>query len=113
MSQFDEKLKMYVDANNELGLGLSESLIRGVAKSLGPSIYLGDASLVSSSDAEELSRVKQNFLIKKLGLDDSSKVKEAIKATIVDMEISNRTKQRALFQGNLAKQLGKTSQFEG
>jgi hypothetical protein len=49
MSKFDEKVAMYNAANADLKLGLDEKLIAGVAKSLGPSIYLGDASLVSGS----------------------------------------------------------------
>ena len=77
MSKFDEKVQMYKESAADLGLTLTDKLITGVAKSLGPSIYLGDASLVSGSDKEEKDRVKKNFLIKK-----AKAIPKAIKAII-------------------------------
>lgn len=43
MSKFDEKVQMYKESAADLGLTLTDKLITGVAKSLGPSIYLGNA----------------------------------------------------------------------
>lgn len=111
MSKFDEKMEIYKAANAELKLGLSEALLKGVAKGLGPSIYLGDASLVSGSDAEELGRVKKNFLIGKLGLKDGPELDKAIQGAIDAMGSSNRNKHRAVFYAILAKNLGKESMF--
>jgi hypothetical protein len=111
MSKFDEKVAMYNAANADLKLGLDEKLIAGVAKSLGPSIYLGDASLVSGSDQSELDRVKNNFLIKKLGLSDGPELDAAIKKAIDAMGSSNRSKHRALVYSLLAKHFGKEDMF--
>lgn len=111
MSKFDEKMEIYKAQVSELKLGVSEGLLKGVAKSLGPSIYLADASLVSGSDAVELARVKNNFLIKKLGLADSPKLDAAIQETIAEMGSSNRNKHRAVFYAILAKKMGKDSMF--
>lgn len=112
MSQFDEKVQLYMDASNELGLKLSEDLITGVAKSLGPSIYLADASLVSSSDKEELERVKANFLVKKLGLADGPALDDAIAGVIDQLGSSNRQKHRVLFYALLAVKFGKEGDFK-
>ena len=111
MSKFDEKMELFKKSNNDLKLGLSEDLIKGVAKSLGPSIYLADAELVSSSDKEEMTRVKNNFLIKKLGLADGPALDTAIAETIDAMGSSNRNKYRVLFYAILAKKFKKESMF--
>ena len=109
MSKFDEKMEIYKAANAELKLGLSDALITGVAKGLGPSIYLADASLVSGSDPDELARVKKNFLIGKLGLADGPSLDTAIQGALNAMGSANRNKHRALFYAILAKNLGKKS----
>ncbi len=81
-------------------------LLKNVAKSLGPSIYLKDASLVACSDQAELDRVKNNFLIKKLGMADGPALDQAIKA--VCEQYDSRQKYRVVFYYLLAKKLGKT-----
>jgi hypothetical protein len=111
MSQFDEKVQLYVDSAEALGLNLSKDLISGVAKSLGPSIYNADASLVSSSDKEELERVKTNFLIKKLGLSDGPELDAAIAGVVDQLGSSNRQKHRVLFYALLAVKFGKEGDF--
>lgn len=115
MSKFDEAIETYKSAmGNVQGItgGVDEATLRAVAKSLGPSIYLGDASLVSCSDNEELARVKNNFLIKKLGMADSADLDAAIKAVCDQMGSSNRSKHRAVFYYLLAQNLGKLGHFQ-
>lgn len=97
MSKFDEKVAMYAANAKELGLSIPTDLLTKVTKGLGPSIYLGDASLVSGGDAEEKARVKNNFLIKKLGLADSPALDAAIDEVVNEMGSSNRNKHRAIF----------------
>lgn len=109
MSKFDEKVRMYMDEVQKSGLKVSEDLLTKVTKSLGPSIYLGDASLVSGSDKEELDRIKNNFLIKKLGLKDGPSLDKAIEETVIEMGTGNRNKHRAIFYSLLVKKLGKES----
>lgn len=111
MSKFDEKVKMYKEEVQKSGLNVSEDLLTKVAKSLGPSIYLGDASLVSGSDKDELDRIKNNFLIKKLGLKDGPSLDKAIEETVQEMGTGNRNKHRAIFYSLLVKKLGKESFF--
>ncbi|MFQ5446971.1 MAG: DUF2853 family protein [Saprospiraceae bacterium] len=78
--------------------------LKAITKGLGPSIYNRDSSLVSCSDQSELDRVKANFLIKKLGLRDSPRLDEAIKA--VCAEYDSNHKYRAVFYYMLAQKLG-------
>ena len=48
------------------GLAADMDLLTKVTKGCGPTIYSDDSSTVSASDAEEMARVKKNFLLKKL-----------------------------------------------
>ena len=47
MSKFDEALDKYKGAMSDIGATADEALLTAVAKGLGPSIYLADASMVS------------------------------------------------------------------
>ena len=107
MSAFDDALAVYKEQVTELNLGISDELLTKVAKGLGPSIYNADSSKVSSSDPEELARVKNNFLIKKLGLADDASLDAAIAGTVEALGSSNRNKYRAIFYAHLVKTLGK------
>jgi hypothetical protein len=109
MSKLDDKIELYTKSATELNLGLDSEFIATVTKALGPSIYNKDAESVSCSDSSELETVKKNFLIKKLGLEDSDKLDDAIKAVCQKMGTSNRNKYRALFYALLAKEFGKES----
>jgi hypothetical protein len=114
MSKFDEAMSKYKEAlGGAQGLtgGVNEALLTKVAKSLGPSIYLPDASMVSCSDQTELDRVKNNFLIKKLGLADGAKLDNAVKAVCDQMGSGNRSKHRAVFYYLLVENLGLQSKY--
>lgn len=109
MSKLQEKIELYTSEAEKLGLGLNAELLAAVTKGLGPSIYKEDAEKVSSSDKKELETVKKNFLIKKLGLEDSEKLDEAIEAAIEKIGKSNRNKYRAIFYTILVEELGAQS----
>jgi hypothetical protein len=111
MSKFDECMTLYKKQNADLGLGLSDALLTGVAKGLGPSIYNNDSARVSGGDQTELDRVKNNFLIKKLGLADSAALDSAVTEVIEKMGKSNPNKFRAVAYAYLAKKFGKESLF--
>ncbi|MCP3932441.1 MAG: DUF2853 family protein [Bacteroidetes bacterium] len=112
MSKFDEALADYKSEFSEkLGISVDENLLKAVAKGLGPSIYNVDSSKVSCSDSAELERVKNNFLIKKLGMDDSDELMVAIKDVCQQMGSSNRHKYRAMFYYLLVVKFGKESVY--
>jgi hypothetical protein len=111
MGARDDKIAKYIDENAKLGLGLTDDLITKVTVGLGPSIHKKDAETVSCSDEDELDRVKQNYLIKKLGCEDSPQLDEAIKDVCAKMGSSNRNKYRALFYALLASTFNKESVY--
>jgi len=69
-----------------------------------------DAMLVGCSDDSELATVKKNFLIKKLGMDDSPELDAAIKEICTQVKEDNQ-KQRVTFYYLLAKKFGKESVY--
>jgi hypothetical protein len=109
MSKFDDLLEKYKESLSSARdvSSTNEGLLTLVAKGLGPSIYLDDASRVSCSDQTELDRVKQNFLIKKLGLDDGPALDAAIAEVCDQMGSANRNKYRAVFYYLLVLKFGK------
>lgn len=108
MSKFEEALDVYKAEFDKLGIAFDADLLRAATKACGPSIYLKDASKVSASDPEELARVKNNFLIKKLGMADDASLDAGIEAVIEQLGKSNRNKYRAMFYYLLLKHFGKT-----
>ena len=107
MSKFDEKVAQYSKFMDDKSLKYDIDLLKAVTKGLGPSIYKRDAETVSGSDAKELATVKNNFLIKKLGLEDSSKLDEAINKVVEAIGKSERNKYRAVVYYMLAVEFGK------
>ncbi len=112
MSKLQEKIDLYTSEAEKLGIAINADLFKLVAKGLGPSIYKEDAELVSSSNKAELDTIKKNFLIKKLGQEDSEKLDEAIQKAIETLGSSNRRKYRALFYYLLVKELGAEAVYE-
>jgi hypothetical protein len=78
MSKLQEKIEFYSKEATELGIAFQSELLEKVTKGLGPSIYQQDSETVSCSDETELATVKNNFLIKKLGLEDSPELDAAL-----------------------------------
>ena len=78
----------------------------------GPSIYDADASTVAGSQPAELETVKNNFLMKKLGLADGPQLMDAINFVIETYGKSERTKYRAVIYYMLAKHFGKESVYK-
>lgn len=107
MSKFAALVTQYMSEGKDLGLGLDEALVTAVAKGLGPSIYNNDSSRVSCSDQTEMDRVKNNFLIKKLGLKDGPELDAALQDACNKLGSSNKNKHRALFYAILVKKFGK------
>ena len=86
-------------------------LLTKVTIGCGPSIYNADSSTVSGSDESELATVKNNFLIKKLGLNDDANLDSGIYSVMEKYGRSNRNKYRAVVYYLLTKQFGKESVY--
>lgn len=110
MSKRDELIVKYAaDLKDKCGVNADMDLLKKVTIGCGPSIYNKDAATVSGSDASELATVKNNFLIKKLGLSDGPKLDEAIASVMETYGKSNRNKYRAVVYYMLATHFGKES----
>lgn len=97
MSKTEEKVEKYVqDIKDKMGEDPDVDLLRKVTKACGPSIFQSDAETISSSSPEELETVKQNFMIKKLGLKDDENLDAGLELVIEKYGTSNRNKYRAV-----------------
>ena len=108
MSKRDDLIEKYTaDLKDKFGENADTDFLTKVAIGLGPAIYNNDASKVSGTDDKELETVKNNFLIKKLGMDDDPKLMEAIKSVMKQYGSSVKNKHRAVVYYKLAKHFGK------
>ncbi len=114
MSKFEEKVNdYYKNLTEKLGVkNVDKDLLTSVTKGVGPNIYKADASKVSSADPEEMSRVRNSFLIKKLGLKDDAKLDKAMDKVVGIMGSSNKSKYRAVFYYLLVKELGQEKAYK-
>lgn len=112
MSKRDELIAKYAaDLKDKCGINPNMDLLTKVTIGCGPSIYNDDASTVSGSDKSELETVKNNYLIKKLGLKDSPDLDAAIDAVIEKYGRSNRNKYRAVVYYMLCDHFKKASVY--
>lgn len=88
-----------------------EKAIRGIVRYCGIALQSRDASLVSFTDKDEVARVRDNFLKRKLGLTTSeADLNQAIDAVVKKMK-GDRTKNRVTVYYLLAEQFGKLDLF--
>jgi hypothetical protein len=110
MGKRDDLIAQYADdLRNKCGMDPDMDLLTKVTIGCGPAIYNADASTVAATQEGELETVKNNFLIKKLGLSDSPALMEAIDSVIETYGRSERNKYRAVVYYMLTKHFGKES----
>ena len=87
------------------------TVIAGIVRYCGIALQKKDSSLVSSTDKNEVARVRTNFLKKKLGLTEpDAELDKAIKM-VGDKMKGDRTKNRVTAYYLLADHFGKLSAF--
>ncbi|WP_177734588.1 DUF2853 family protein [Flavobacterium inviolabile] len=97
MSKRDELIAKYAaDLKEKCGVTPNMDLLTKVTIGCGPSIYNADSSTVSGTSETELATVKNNFLIKKLGLKDGPDLDKGIDIVIEKYGRSNKNKYRAV-----------------
>lgn len=111
MNKFDLKVAFYKEVMENMDMECDVELLDKITKGLGPSIFKRDAESVSMTEPMELNTVKENFLIKKLGLQDSPILDEAILKVGSRMGQTNRVKYRAIFYYLLVKEFGLESKI--
>ncbi|MFV0243843.1 MAG: DUF2853 family protein [Qingshengfaniella sp.] len=112
MSKRDALIETYVtELKEKCGVTADLDLLTKVTVGLGPSIYNADSGFIAGSDKSELETVKNNFLIKKLGLAEGPALMEAIDKALETYGRSNPRKHRAVVYYLLVKQFGKESVY--
>lgn len=112
MGKRDDLIAKYADdLKSKCGVTPDMDLLTKVTIGCGPSIYDADASTVAASQDGELETVKNNFLIKKLGLKDGPALMEGINKAIETYGKSERNKYRAVIYYLLTKHFKKESVY--
>jgi Protein of unknown function (DUF2853) len=112
MGKRDDLIARYADdLKNKCGMTPDMDLLTKVTIGCGPSIYDADASTVAAGQEHELETVKNNFLIKKLGLSDGPELTAAIDKAIETYGKSERNKYRAVIYYMLTKDFGKEAVY--
>ncbi len=113
MSKRDELIALYAsELKSKCNVNADMDLLTKVTVGCGPAIYGKDAATVSCSAESELETVKNNYLIKKLGLKDGPQLDAAIKKVCEKLGSSNRNKYRAMFYYLLCVEFGKASVYK-
>ena len=113
MGKRDDWIAKYAeDLKGKCGMEPDMALLTKVTICCGPSIYNADASTVAGSQPAELDTVKNNFLMKKLGLPDGPDLMEAINKVIEIYGKSERNKYRAVVYYMLTKHFGKEAVYK-
>lgn len=86
-------------------------VIEGIVRYCGIALQGRDSSLVSLTDKEEVARVRNNFLKKKLGLTLSDEELDKAIAAVGEQMKGSRQKNRVTVYYLLAKHFGKLSVF--
>ena len=113
MGKRDDLIAKYADdLKTKCKMTPDMALLTKVTIGCGPAIYDNDAQTVAASDKDELERVKNSFLVKKLGLKDGPALMDGINAAIDTYGKSERNKYRAVFYYLLVKHFGKESVYK-
>lgn len=112
MGKRDDLIAQYADdLRNKCGMEPDMGLLTKVTIGCGPAIYNADASTVAASQPGELETVKDNFLVKKLGLADGPQLMDAINQAMDTYGRSERNKYRAVVYYMLTKHFGKEAVY--
>ncbi len=112
MGRRDDLIAQYADdLRNKCGMKPDMELLTKVTIGCGPAIYDADASTVAAGQPHELETVKENFLVRKLGLADGPELMVAINEVIDTYGRSERNKYRAVVYYMLTKHFGKEAVF--
>jgi hypothetical protein len=115
MNKFEEKVALYKKYMEDRNLSYNADLLVAVTRGLGPCIYKAYAEAVSEAVSEanskELTTVKNNFLIKKLGILDNNGLETGIKEVMEKIGKSETKKYRAVVYYLLVKKFNKESVY--
>ena len=112
MGKRDDLIAKYAeDLKTKCGVEPDMALLTKVTIGCGPSIYDADASTVAATQPGEVETVRNNFLIRKLGLPDGPELTAAIDTVMDIYGRSERNKYRAVVYYLLTKHFGKEAVY--
>lgn len=112
MGKRDDLIAQYADdLKNKCGWDVDMDMLTKVTIGCGPAIYNADASTVAATQESELETIKNNFLIKKLGLPDTPDLMVQLNDIIDTYGRSERNKYRAVVYYMLVKRFQKESVY--
>ncbi len=112
MSKRDDLIETYAaDLRDKCGVTPDMDLLTKVTIGLGPAIYNNDSMYVAGGDGSELETVKNNFLVRKLGLADGPSLMEGIDKALDTYGRSNPRKYRAVVYYLLATHFGREGAY--
>jgi predicted RNase H-like HicB family nuclease len=100
-----ENIKLYTGE-------VHEGAVLGIVRHLGLALKSNDSSLIAASDPAELEQVRESFLVKKLGREESEAELDAAIASILNKMSTERRKSRATVYYLLAEHFGQLTAFE-
>jgi hypothetical protein len=101
----------YVENIKQYTGEVHEGAVQGIVRHCGIALQSKDASLVSASDPAELERVRESFLVKKLGREESEADLDAAIAAVVGKMSAERNKSRVTVYYLLAEHFGQLTDF--
>lgn len=97
----------YIAGIKKYASNVNEEAVAGIVQHLGIALRNKDASLVAATDPDELKRVRESWLKKKLALTESDEeLDKSIQAVMTKMK-ADRMKERVTVYYLLAEQYGK------
>ncbi len=106
LSKKEQKIVLYTEDIQKHYGEVDNKFLEVVVNSIGPVIYRKNAEIIHCDNPKELITVKKNFLIKKLGLEDTENVLDnAIQE--VCTELKDHSKYRATVYYRLAKKFNR------
>jgi hypothetical protein len=112
MGKRDDLIAKYAeDLKTKCGVEPDMALLTKVTIGCGPSIYDADAATVAATQPGEIETVRNNFLIRKLGLPDGPELTAAIDKVMDIYGRSERNKYRAVVYYLLTKHFGKEAVY--
>ena len=90
---------------------VDEAAVAGIVKHLGIALRGKDSSLVAASDADEMKRVRDSFLKKKLALTESDAHLDGAVKEVTDRMKAERNKSRVTVYYLLAEKFHKLAMF--
>ncbi len=102
----------YVEDVKKYTATVDAAAVAGIVKHLGIALRSKDSSLVATSDKEELARVRDGFMKKKLGLTASDTELDAALKDVAKQMAKTREKSRVTFCYLIAEKFGKLGTFK-